>query len=112
MVSTYTDNVFLNCPFDDRYLPIRNAILFAVFDCGFVPRYALEIDDSGEVRFAKIQLLIAESKFGIHDISRTELDPSTNLPRFNMPLELGVFIGAKQYGSSKQKNKNSLILRY
>ncbi len=110
MASAYADNVFLNCPFDDRYLPIRNAILFAVFDCGFVPRCALEIDDSAEVRFDKIQRLIAESKFGIHDISRTEPDSATNLPRFNMPLELGMFIGAKRYGSSKQKQKNCLIL--
>ena len=107
---SYTDNVFLNCPFDSQYLPLRNAILFAVFDCGFVPRCALEIADSGEVRFDKIQRLVAESKFGIHDISRTALDPATNLPRFNMPLELGVFIGAKRYGNSKQKQKNSLIL--
>lgn len=110
MTSGYTSNVFLNCPFDDQYLPIRNAIVFAVFDCGFVPRCALEIDDSGEVRFDKIQRLIAESKFGIHDISRTEIDPDTNLPRFNMSLELGVFIGAKRYGNKQQNNKICLIL--
>lgn len=110
MSSPYTDNVFLNFPFDPQYLLIRNAIVFSVFDCGFVPRCALEIDNSGEVRFDRIQRLIDESKFGIHDISRTELDSATNLPRFNMPLELGVFIGARRYGSSKQKQKNCLIL--
>ncbi len=110
MADTYTDNVLLNCPFDDRYLSIRNAIVFAVYDCGFVPKCALEIDNSGEVRFDKIQRLIDESKFGVHDISRTELDPDTKLPRFNMPLELGVFIGANRYGDSKQKHKNCLIL--
>ena len=85
-------------------------MVFSVFDCGFVPRCALEIDNSGEVRFDRIQRLIYESKFGIHDISRTELDLATNLPRFNMPLELGVFIGAKRYSSVKQKHKNCLIL--
>lgn len=110
MSTSYTSNVFLNFPFDAQYLSIRNAIVFSVFDCGFVPRCALEIDNSGEVRFDRIQRLINESKFGIHDISRTEPDTATNLPRFNMPLELGVFIGAKRYGGTKQKQKNCLIL--
>lgn len=110
MTSPYTSNVFLNFLFDVQYLSMRNAIVFSVFDCGFVPRCALEIDNSGEVRFDRIQRLIDESKFGIHDISRTELDTATNLPRFNMPLELGVFIGARRYGSAKHKQKNSLIL--
>ena len=110
MAGTYTNNVFINCPFDDLYLPIRKEIVFASFDCGFVPRCALEIDDSGEVRFDKIQRLISISKFGAHDISRTELDPDTNLPRFNMSLELGVFIGAKRFGNRNHKQKNCLIL--
>lgn len=106
----YSSNVFLNCPFDADYLYLRNVIVFAIYDCGFTPRCSLEEDNSGHVRFEKIQNLIAESKFGIHDISRTDLDPATNLPRFNMPLELGVFIGAKKYGNSHQKSKNILIL--
>ena len=103
-------NVFLNCPFDDEYIEIRNALIFAVFDCGFIPRCALEDNDSGEVRFDKIQKIISECRFGIHDISRTELDGDTDLPRFNMPLELGVFIGAKRYGDKTQKVKKSIIL--
>lgn len=103
-------NVFLNCPFDDEYIEIRNALIFAVFDCGFIPRCALEDDDSGEVRFDKIQKIISECRFGIHDISRTELDGVMDLPRFNMPLELGVFIGAKRYGDKTQKVKKSIIL--
>ena len=43
------ENVFINYPFDDQYLNIRNAIIFAIFDCGFIPRCALEIDESGEI---------------------------------------------------------------
>lgn len=106
----YASCVFINCPFDDLYEPIRDAIVFAVYDCGFIPRCALEEDDSGNVRFDKIKMLISESKFGIHDICRTELDDHNGLPRFNMPLELGVFLGAKRFGSMQQKNKNCLIL--
>ena len=61
---------------------------------------------SGDVRFDKIQRIVAECKFGVHDISRTELDQEHQLPRFNMPLELGVFIGARRFGNTQQKNKN------
>lgn len=106
----YSSNVFFNCPFDDGYIYLRNAMVFSIYDCGFVPRCSLEEDNGGNVRFEKIQNIIAESKFGIHDISRTELDEGTELPRFNMPLELGVFIGAKKYGNSQQKSKNILVL--
>ncbi|MCG8317290.1 MAG: nucleotide-binding protein [Pseudomonadales bacterium] len=109
-VKDYALNVFFNCPFDDQYLELRNAMVFAIFDCGFIPRCSLEEDNGGHVRFDKIQKLIDHSKFGIHDISRTELDKATKFPRFNMPLELGVFIGAKKYGNAQQKQKNILIL--
>lgn len=109
-VKTYNDNVFFNCPFDEQYVPLRNAMVFAIFDCGFIPRCSLEEDNGGHVRFEKIQKIIEHSKFGIHDISRTELDDVTNCPRFNMPLELGVFIGAKKFGNTYQKQKNILIL--
>lgn len=109
-VKDYTYNVFFNCPFDEQYLAMRNAMVFAIFDCGFIPRCSLEEDNGGHVRFDKIQKLIEQSKFGIHDISRTEIDQGTNCPRFNMPLELGVFIGAKRFGNSHQKQKNVLIL--
>ena len=110
MLKNYANNVFLNCPFDPEYLSIRNAIIFAIYDCGFIPRCALEEDNSGNVRFDKIKNLIFSSKFGVHDISRTELDKKTKLPRFNMPLELGVFLGASRYGNKIQKQKNCLII--
>ena len=107
---SYAENVFINCPFDDQYVELRNALIFAVFDCGFIPRCALEVADSGEVRFDKIGKIISACRFGIHDISRTELDSETDMPRFNMPLELGVFLGTKRYGDSTQRSKRSLIL--
>lgn len=106
----YFDNVFINCPFDENFLNLRNAMIFAVFDCGFVPRCALEKNNNGNVRFDNIKAMIQESQYGIHDISRTELDLVNALPRFNMPLELGVFIGASRYGNRQQKSKSILIL--
>lgn len=106
----YTENVFINCPFDQKYQTIFDAIVFVVFDCGYVARCALEIDNAAEIRIEKIKHIIAGSKFGIHDISRTELNSKTKLPRFNMPLELGMFLSAKQFGDKKQKIKVCLIL--
>lgn len=77
--------------------------------CGFRPRCALETIDSGGTRIAKIEKLIEECQLGIHDISRTELNPQ-GLPRFNMPLELGLFLGAKRFGDPAQNRKRCLIL--
>lgn len=108
--SDYTSSVFINCPFDQEYLPIFHAIVFAVFDCGYIARSALEIDNGSEVRIDKIARIISECKYGIHDISRTELSKDTNLPRFNMPLELGMFLGAKRFGNAQQKKKVCLLL--
>jgi hypothetical protein len=84
--------------------------VFAVVDCGFVPRCALEVDDGSQVRIDKVCDLIGECRFGIHDLSRTELDSRSKLPRFNMPLELGLFIGAKRYGGAPHRRKSCLIL--
>ncbi len=108
--SDYAKDVFINCPFDAQYRPIFEAVIFAVFDCGFRPRCALEIDDGSEVRIDKIFKIISECKYGIHDISRTEATLGSGLPRFNMPLELGMFLAAKRFGLAKQKQKVCLIL--
>lgn len=101
--------VFINCPFDGAYLPFFHAIVFTVLRCGFRPRCALETIDSGGTRIAKIERLIEECPLGIHDISRTELN-ATGLPRFNMPLELGLFLGAKRFGDRTQTRKRCLVL--
>jgi len=104
--------VFVNCPFEDGdYSELFNSIIFTIIDCGFKPRCAKEKVDSGEDRISKIQNIIEHCQFGIHDISMTTLDPSTKLPRFNMPLELGLFLGAKRYSTLKsQKAKQCLIM--
>jgi hypothetical protein len=47
--------------------------------------------------------------YGIHDISKTEPDPGSGLPRFNMLFELGLFLGARKFGGRAQSAKKSLI---
>ena len=103
-------SVFINCPFDDEYLPIFRAIVFTVSACGYLPRCTLEHEDASQVRIEKIYRLIAASGLGIHDVSRTEPDAENRLPRFNMPLELGVFLGAKRFGGTRDKRKRCLVL--
>lgn len=105
-----SNNVFINCPFDLNHDPIFRAIIFTIYACDFVPRSARELDDGSQTRIDKLYTLIEESRFGIHDLSRTELDPNFGLPRFNMPLELGIFLGAKRFGGAPHKTKRVLIL--
>lgn len=106
----FSDAVFINVPFDRRYKKLFDALVFAVHDCGFLARSAREQDDGSQVRLDKLYEIIGECRFGIHDLSRTSIDTKHRLPRFNMPLELGIFLGAKRYGGAKQGRKSCLIL--
>lgn len=106
----YPDNVFINCPFDDEYKPLFDTIVFAVHDSGFIARCALEVSDATQNRLAKIMSIISNCRYGIHDISRTEPDGENLLPRFNMPLELGIFLGCEKFGGKKHQLKSCLIL--
>ena len=108
--SDYNHNVFINCPFDSTYKPLFDVIVFTVHDCGFIARCALEEEDTSQVRIDKIYSIIADCRYGIHDISRIELDDDSGFPRFNMPLELGVFLGAKKFGIEEQERKKCLVL--
>ena len=90
-------NVFVNVPFDDKYEPLFEALVFTISACGYRVRCALEDDDSGDIRLDKLVELIRECPRSIHDLSRIE--PGENdLPRFNMPFELGLALGAKRFG--------------
>ncbi|HEV2352757.1 MAG TPA: hypothetical protein VGR89_00805 [Puia sp.] len=106
---SYNDSVFINCPFDDDYREILRAIVYAVYRCGFYPQTALDEDDGTEIRLLKIIRKMRSCRYGIHDLSRIELNPS-DLPRFNMPFELGIFFGAKYFGDIGQNRKNALVL--
>lgn len=105
-----SSDVFINCPFDPSYAPMFNAIVFGVLHLGFAARCAREEDDAAEFRLAKIERIIEQCRFGINDLSAVELDAATHLPRFNMPLELGLFLGCKRFGSANQSKKRVLVL--
>lgn len=104
----YQQNVFINCPFDDDYQPIFEAIVFTVMIVGFRPKCARERMNSAEVRIQKIVSIIGDCRYSVHDLSRTQLDDSTGLPRFNMPFELGVDVGCREFSDS-YNDKSCLI---
>ena len=104
----YERNVFINCPFDDEYTPIFEAIVFTIQACGFRPMCARSRLNSSEVRLHKILEIIGGCRYSIHDLSRTQLDRVSALPRFNMPLELGIDLGCRAYGNDHE-DKSFLI---
>src|SRR5215211_6735606 len=67
----YEHSVFINCPFDLDYAPLLRSMMFAVVDCGFVRRTALDVSDASEVRIQKIYNIIGACRLSIHDLSRT-----------------------------------------
>lgn len=110
MRRAYTDQVFINCPFDEQYRPLFQALVFVVHACGMAPRTALEAENGAEARIEKLARIIGECCHSIHDISRVELDDETGLPRMNMPFELGLFLGAQRFGEGRQKKKTCIII--
>ena len=106
----YAKHVFINCPFDKDYEPLFYAIVFAICELALKPKSAKHVTDGGQPRINKILDLIGSCRFGIHDISRTELDPIHGLPRFNVPFELGLDLGCKRYSISDHHDKLLLIL--
>ena len=106
---TYENSVFINCPFDPEYLDLFHAMIFTISCLGFSPRCSLEAGYGG-IRLIQIIEIIEQCKYGIHDISRVELDNATGLPRFNMPMELGIDLGCRHFGGEQRKTKSVLIL--
>lgn len=109
-VKDYDRNVFINCAFDANFLNIFRAIVFVVHDCGFIARCALETGNKDGVRIDKIVKIIEQCRYGIHDLSCVEITEESPLPRFNMPYELGIFMGCKHYGEAHHQKKDFLVL--
>jgi hypothetical protein len=102
--------VFVNAPFDPAYDPMLEALVFTIFASGYRARCTLEESDSGDVRLDKLVRLIGECTRSIHDLSRIRpTQGGSDLPRFNMPFELGMAMGAKRFSPSR-KNDNIKIM--
>lgn len=102
--------VFINCPFDEDYEPILQAILFCVIYVGLTPLVATERADSGESRLDKIRSLIESAKYSIHDLSRCQSQRAGEHYRLNMPFELGLDHGCRRYYGNGREGKRTLVL--
>lgn len=101
-------NVFINCPFDNDYFHLLKPLLFTIIYIDLIPKIS-ETKNSGNNRLELIKDLMIESKYSIHDLSRSEPMEMGDYPRFNMPFECGIDFGLKheQNGSIK---KNSILI--
>lgn len=104
----YNRSVFINCPYDKDYSDLLKAIIFTVSLPGLVPVLSVDNCNNGINRLTHIQELIKESKYGIHDISRMQIEKGKDkYARMNMPFELGIDIGCLCY---YKKDKSILIM--
>lgn len=106
----FETDVFVNCPFDDAYLPLLRPVLFTLIDLRFSPRIALESLDSGRPRIDKIIALIENSKYAIHDLSRIQAMQVGEYYRLNMPFELGLDVGCRLFKVGRWSEKKCLVL--
>ena len=107
---SFDKSVFINCPFDVKFYPLLRPLIFTVLYLGLTPRLALESLDSGQPRIRKIVALIKECKFAIHDLSRIKAEKVGEFFRLNMPFELGLDVGCREFKSGKWNTKKCLIL--
>lgn len=106
----FEQSVFLNCPFDEDFAPILQAVAFCITDLGLMPRLAPENSDNAEGRLERIIALVRTSKFGIHDISRSKSRATGEYARLNMPFELGLDYGSRRFGGAELTQKSILVL--
>ncbi|MES2410274.1 MAG: hypothetical protein V4535_02390 [Bacteroidota bacterium] len=110
-MENFEKNVFINCPFDEDYNPLLKVLFFTITKIGLNVRIALERNNSGEVRLTKIKEILEESKYSIHDLSRARSTSEDEYSRLNMPFELGLDFGCKEYHPDEiYRNKIFLIL--
>lgn len=107
----YEKSVFINCPYDDAFVPLFHAIVLTIVARGFTPRCARESEGQADPRIIRIARGLTDSKYSIHDLSRFQGEGAQNLARFNMPLELGISLGIRylKEGTGSEHNWVALV---
>jgi hypothetical protein len=105
----YETDVFINCPFDDEYAPLLEAILFCITYVGLNARLATERLEAGENRLDKIFELARGARYSIHDLSRCQSQAANEYARMNMPFELGLDLGIRRSAADLPSPKKFLI---
>jgi len=82
--------VFLNYPFDEAFVPLADAMSFAVVAGGLLPVCAHDLTSPDRPRLEMLVEAIRCCHYSAHDFSRSEGAGSRNFARMNMPLEMGM----------------------
>ena len=93
------ETVFLNIPYDVAFERLYLAYIVGLTQLGLRINAALAVPNQG--RLATIINLIEQSDFSIHDLSRIEA--SRGVPRFNMPVELGLALYRSHVANGKHR---------
>jgi hypothetical protein len=105
----FSNSVFINCPFDEEYAPLLEAMIFCCIYAGFHPQLANISLENGENRFDKISNLIKNSQYSVHDLSRGKAEKRGEYLRMNMPFECGLDFGLRKSGIAQMQRKKFLI---
>ncbi len=92
-------DVFLNVPFDTDYAPLFLALIAGLAALGRTPHCVLEVPSGGRNRLERVFRLMESCDASIHDLSRITLSGPHEVPRFNMPFELGMAYALAQKAS-------------
>ncbi|MGD0368814.1 MAG: hypothetical protein ABSA94_15255 [Acidobacteriaceae bacterium] len=95
-------SVFLNIPYDSAFEDLYLAYIVGITQFGLRVNATLAVPNQG--RLQTIISLIEASDVSIHDLSRIEA--SHGVPRFNMPVELGLAL----YRSHVTKGKHRVFI--
>ena len=112
MPPPFERSVFVNCPFDEDFAPVLQAVAFCIVYLGLFPRLAPENADNAAARLDRIADLIRGSQYGIHDLSRCKSTQADEYARMNMPFELGLDHACRRFGQAPQTDKRILILEH
>lgn len=108
-MADFDQSVFVNCPFDDRYAGLLEAMLFCLVTFGLEPRLANERLEAGESRLEKIFGMIREAKYSIHDLSLCRAEKAGDVFRMNMPFEFGADFGYRHSMVGAASRKRFLV---
>src|SRR4051812_29932794 len=90
-------SVFINVPYDLKYERLFAALIAGIVSLCREPKVVLS-DISGDVRLDRLIRMIRSCRVSLHDLSRTGATrtPAGRVPRFNMPIELGIALAIKK----------------
>ncbi|NCB03293.1 MAG: hypothetical protein EOM67_14235 [Spirochaetia bacterium] len=110
-IENFEKSIFINCPYDENYTSALRLIIFTIMITGLNPRLASENSDCATVRLEIIKEIIHSCKYSIHDLSRMKAQKKLEYYRMNMPFELGLDFGCREFSNSNvYKTKKLLVL--